>query len=216
QTGRTQTINNANAGDAGLYTVTVSLNGCDNTSSTTVVVNAPPNAAATNNGPVCTGGTINLSTPTVTGASYAWTGPGGYNQTGRTQTINNANAGDAGLYTVTVSLNGCDNTSSTTVVVNAPPNAAATNNGPVCTGGTINLSTPTVTGATYAWTGPGGYNQTGRTQTINNANAGDAGLYTVTVSLNGCDNASSTTVVVNAPPNAAATNNGPVCTGGTI
>ncbi|MEP7377906.1 MAG: hypothetical protein ABI675_31195, partial [Chitinophagaceae bacterium] len=125
------------------------------TNDITITINTPPTATATNNGPVCTGDNITLSTPNVTNATYNWTGPGGFNQGGRTQTINNANAGDAGLYTVTVTLNGCDNQSSTTVVVNAPPTATATNNGPVCTGGNITLSTPNVTNATYNWTGPG-------------------------------------------------------------
>jgi gliding motility-associated-like protein len=40
-------------------------------------------------------------------------------------------------------------------------NTVATNNGPVCTGGTFNLTASALSGATtYAWTGPGGFTST--------------------------------------------------------
>src|SRR5262249_40364423 len=38
-----------------------------------------------------------------------------------------------------------------------PSTPTASGGGPYCTGDTISLSTPTVTGGTYAWTGPGGF-----------------------------------------------------------
>ena len=71
-------------------------------------------------------------------------------------TINNANGGDAGTYTVTVTLNGCSDNDALDVTVNAPPTANAGADITVCTGGTINLAATSVAGATYAWTGPGG------------------------------------------------------------
>src|SRR4029077_14958414 len=119
------------------------------------VVATPATPTATNNGPLCPGATLNLSTPTVTGATYSWTGPGGFTSTSRTPTIANVDATNAGVYSVTITVNGCtSNPGTTTVVITSPPaTPTATNNGPLCEGATLNLSTPTVTGATYSWTG---------------------------------------------------------------
>jgi hypothetical protein len=51
-------------------------------------------------------------------------------------------------------------------------------------GGDINLSTPSAgTGATYSWTGPNGFSSTSRQPTNGNVGTGDAGNYTVTVTL---------------------------------
>jgi hypothetical protein len=148
------------------------------------------------------GGDINFSTPSAgTGATYSWTGPNGFSSTSRTTTNGNVGTGDAGDYTVTVTLNGCSSQSTTNVTVNAGPTANATSNSPVCVGGDINLSTPSArTGATYSWTGPNGFSSTSRQPTNGNVGTGDAGNYTVTVTLNGCSSQSTTSVVVNANP----------------
>src|SRR6185295_18932501 len=115
----------------------------------------------------------------VAGASYSWSGPGGFNSTSRQPTLNNVNAGDAGNYTGAVTVSGCSAQSTTTVVVNNPPTANASNDGPACTGGNVQLSTPSVSGASYSWTGPNGFNSNSRQPVINGVNGGDAGNYTV-------------------------------------
>ena len=48
----------------------------------------------------------------------------------------------------------------------------AFNGGPYCVGDTVSLSTPTVAGATYAWTGPNGFASALQNPTIPNATAG--------------------------------------------
>src|SRR5204863_3279884 len=112
-----------------------------------------------NGGPYCEGATIALSTPTVAGATYSWTGPNGFTSALQNPTRTNATTADAGSYSVTITVNSCTSAADTTdVVVNATPaTPAVSNTGPYCEGATIQLSTPSVAGATYSWTGPNGF-----------------------------------------------------------
>lgn len=194
---------NATTNDAGSYSVTITVDGCPSApGSTSVVVNATPaTPTATNGGPYCQGATIQLNTPTVSGATYAWTGPGGFTSALQNPTRTNAAVADGGTYSVTVTVNGCTSAAgSTNVVVNATPaTPTATNTGPYCQGATIQLNTPTVSGATYAWTGPNGFTSSLQNPTRANSTVADGGTYSVTVTVNGCTSAAgSTNVVVNA------------------
>ncbi len=216
------TRSNATTADAGTYFVTITVNGCTSAAgSTTVVVNAiPATPTASNGGPYCEGATIALATPTVSGATYSWTGPNGFTSALQNPTRANATTADAGTYSVTITVNGCTSAAGTTnVVVNATPaTPTASNGGPYCEGATIQLSTPTVSGATYSWTGPNGFTSALQNPTRSNATTADAGTYSVTITVNGCTSAAGTTnVVVNAAPaTPTASNGGPYCTGATI
>jgi hypothetical protein len=77
-------------------------------------------ASAGSNSPVASGSTISLTATGISGASYSWTGPSGFTATGPNQSIGNATTANGGTYSVTISLNGCSTTVSTTVVVNPP------------------------------------------------------------------------------------------------
>src|SRR5205823_73393 len=174
---------------------------------------------ASNGGPYCEGATISLSTPAVTGATYAWTGPNGFTSSDQNPTRANAATADAGTYSVTITVDGCPSAAGTTsVVVNATPaTPTASNGGPYCAGATISLSTAFVIGATYAWTGPNGFSSADQNPTRANATTADAGTYSVTITVNGCPSAAGTTnVVVNATPaTPTASNGGPYCEGAT-
>src|SRR6185503_10207014 len=134
----------------------------------------------------CENGTIALSTPTVAGATYAWTGPNSFTSALQNPT-RTASLANAGTYSVTVTVAGCTSAAGTTnVVVNAiPATPTASNGGPYCEGGTIALSTPTVAGATYAWTGPNGFTSALQNPT-RSATLANAGTYSVTVTVNNC------------------------------
>ncbi|HEV2721585.1 MAG TPA: IPT/TIG domain-containing protein [Thermoanaerobaculia bacterium] len=214
------TIAGATLSSAGTYSVTLS-NGCTSAAGTTTVVvnSAPATPTASNAGPVCGGGTIALFTPTVAGATYAWSGPNGFASALQNPTKANATAADAGTYSVTVTVNGCISAAGTTsVTVNTLATPAPSNGGPYCEGATVSLSTPAVAGATYAWTGPNGFTSTSRTPTITFAGPSASGAYSVTVTANSCTSAAGTTnVVVNSfPAKPTASNSGPYCPGGTI
>jgi len=169
---------------------------------------APATPPASNGGPYCEGATISLSTPTVSGATYSWSGPNGFTSALQNPTLSNAATADAGTYSVTVTVNGCTSAAGTTnVVVNATPaTPTASNGGPYVAGATIQLSTPMVTGATYSWTGPNGFTSSQQNPTRSNATTADAGTYSVTVTVNGCTSAAGTTdVVVNSPTASSST-----------
>jgi hypothetical protein len=212
----------ATTADAGAYSVTVTVSGCTSTAgTTTVIVNATPaTPTASNGGPYCAGGTLTLSTPTVAAATYAWTGPNSFTSALQNPTRSSATTTDGGSYSVTVTVSGCTSAAgTTTVVVNAAPaTPTASNGGPYCAGATIALSTPTVAGATYAWTGPNGFTSALQNPTRSNATAADAGSYAVTITVSGCTSAAgTTTVIVNATPaTPTASNGGPYCEGATI
>jgi hypothetical protein len=199
------TISNATTAMAGTYSVTATVNDCTSPVGTTaVVVNAvPATPTAASNSPVCLGSTITLTTPTVAGATYAWTGPNGFTSTAQNPTISNATAAMAGTYSVTVTTNGCTSPAGTTVVSTTatPARPGVCANSPVCEGDSINLSTPALAGATYAWTGPNGFISALQNPTLSNATAAMGGTYSIRVTVDGCASPTATVgVTISACP----------------
>ena len=198
-------VSNAVLINAGTYTVTVfDASGCSATANTTVVVNPSPGVTISSNSPICTGGTLNIS---LTGSfSYLWTGPNGFTSTQQNVVIPNATSANAGTYFYTVTgVNGCISVSNTGFTVNPSPTATANNNGPVCVGNTLTLTSSG--GSSYSWTGANGFASTLQNPGITNVTSAHAGTYTVTVSgSNGCmANATTLVIVANA-------NDGDACT----
>jgi gliding motility-associated-like protein len=196
-------ISNITALNAGMYTVTVSVSGCSSAAgSTTLVVNPAPIApAVSSNSPVCQGAPINLTAPTVAGATYQWSGPGSFSSAMQNPIIASAAVSNGGTYSLQIIVGGCTSTiaSTTNVIVNPTPTAAsASSNTPVCQNTSINLAATTVSGATYSWTGPNGFTSTDQNPIRPNAQTADAGSYSVTTIVNGCSSsANSTSVVIN-------------------
>jgi len=155
-----------------------------------------------------------LSTPTVSGASYSWTGPNSFTSSLQNPSISGVTSADAGDYSVTLSVSGCVSTAGTaTVVVNALPAApAASSNSPVCAGASINLSTPSVSGATYSWTGPNSFVSSLQNPTITNATSANAGTYSVTLTVGGCTSPAGTTSVSLSAPSIADFTGSPTAT----
>ncbi len=107
------------------YFVKVSVN-CSqiffsNISAITTVINPTP--SATNNGPICVGVTLTLQTPTVSGASYSWTGPNSFSSSTQDPTVtSNATIANSGTYSITTTVSGCTSPAGTTnVTINQPP-----------------------------------------------------------------------------------------------
>ncbi|HEY8402899.1 MAG TPA: LamG-like jellyroll fold domain-containing protein [Cytophagaceae bacterium] len=200
---------------SGTYTVTASISGCSNQSSTVVTVNpSPAIPTAGNNGPICEGEALNLTAATVSGVTYVWTGPNGFTGSVQNPSISSASSAASGTYTVTATIGTCSKQSSTNVTVNAVPVAIAGSNSPVCSGNPLNLTATTVSGASYFWSGPNGFSSDIQNPSIVSPATSATGTYTLTVTVGNCSSQDDITVTVNPTPSIpTATNNGPVCEG---
>jgi gliding motility-associated-like protein len=205
-------IASSSTANGGVYTVTVTATGCTATATTSVTVNALPVPTATNTGPYCSGGTIQLNS--TGGGTYSWTGPGAFTSTLQNPTRGPATTTMSGVYTVTVTANSCTATATTSVTVNPTPTVTASNTGPYCAGATIALAA--TGGGTYSWSGPPAFTSTLANPSVVSSTTANSGVYTVTVTATGCTATATTSVTVNALPVATATNTGPYCSGGTI
>lgn len=214
-------------GTTSTYSLTVrnAASGCSSgiVYTTAVVVYPVPFATASNDGPICVDGTVNLNASASGGIgaySFEWTGS---DLTSTTGASTSASPAASTSYSVVVSntASGCTSLPATTAVnVNAKPTAAPTGSGPICEGGTLNLNA-NATGGTgayvYTWSGAGL-----ATTTVSNPTATPivSGTYSVTVSnaASGCSAGIvyTTPVAVYSKPIAAPGNDGAICTGGTV
>ena len=97
-----------------------------------------------NSGPYCVGETINLTANGQAGATYSWTGPGGFSSNQQNPTRPNCTMAMAGIYTCTIALGGQTNSATTEVVVYPMPTANF-NFTSVCVGNTTSFnSTSTI------------------------------------------------------------------------
>ncbi|HOS83701.1 MAG TPA: fibronectin type III domain-containing protein, partial [Bacteroidales bacterium] len=154
-------------------------------STTTTGVAAP---TITNTTPtLCAGGTISLSIPTTTGATYAWTGPSSYTATTAAISRTSATTAMSGTYSATITVNGCTSTASTTsVTMNAIP-AAPTVTSPVTYPQNATATPLTATGTGLKWytTSTGGTGNT-TAPTPNTTTVGTQIFY-VSQTVNGCE-----------------------------
>jgi hypothetical protein len=185
------TIYPAGVGYDGNYKLTASSDGCSASSTTTVAF--LPNPAvplAGNNGPVCQKSPINLTANSSTpGVTYQWTGPFAFSSSMQNPTIASATTAKAGNYSVIATApNGCSSQPGITTLVVKPPVTipTPTGNTPICTGSNLQLNASTVAGATYEWSGPGGYTSTLQNPVITGIMPSQSGIYEVKAFVNGC------------------------------
>jgi gliding motility-associated-like protein len=197
------TFNPAFAG-TGSHTLTYTFtdaNGCSNNCTTNITVNALPVVACGTYGPVC------ISTPSVglAGAPVggAWSGPG---VSGNTFIPANAGVGTFGVAYTYTDVNGCSNSCSTNITVNALPVMNCGSPGPYCVNSPASVLSGTPAGGTWSGTG---------------VNAGSfdpsiagVGQHNLTYSYtdgNGCSNSCTTPVTVDPLPVMNCGSYGPVC-----
>jgi hypothetical protein len=165
------------------YTVTgTDVNGCINTATVSVTVNALPTVAASSSGDICMGSSATL---TASGATtYSWSS-GGNASVEIVSPIANSS------YTVTgTDANGCMNTATVSVIVNALPIVNLGSDITQC-GGSVTLDAQNQ-GSVYVWSD----NSTAQTLSVSSS-----GSYSVVVTDgNGCSNSDAINVTIHTPP----------------
>jgi hypothetical protein len=201
---------------AGTYTLIATANGCTSAPSfVNVVVNPTPQiTTAQSNAPICAGDDLRLSADFISGATYVWSGPGGFSSPLFNPVLYNTRAQQAGIYSLVVSMGNCSTPVITLPVIinNRPAKPSASSNSPICQGQTLQLTASFVPGASYLWIGPGGYSSTSQNP---NLVAQYSGAYSVVSYIAGCTSeASNVNVTVSpAPVNLSITHNAPACGG---
>ena len=217
ETSATLSIANAQASDAGSYTVVVT-NGAGSATSNaaTLTVNPAPVAPSITTQPtsqtVTVGQSVSLSVSVAgdTPLSYQWKKDGSNisGETSSTLSIASAQASDAGSYTVVVTNGvGSATSSAATLTVNPAPVAPSITTQPtsqtVTVGQSVSLSVSATgdTSLSYQWKKDGSNisGETSATLSIASAQASDAGSYTVVVT-NGSGNATSNAAILTVIP----------------
>lgn len=204
---------------SGKYAFTVDRNGCKAHDTIAVIIHENPNITAGYNTPLCTGDTLKLNVSgSINGSTYAWTGPSGFASTLMAPLVNNTTAANSGDYIVHVKYFGCNRKDTVSVQVNPyPAKPTVTNNGPVCAGEILSLTSMSATGnVTYTWTGPENFSSDLQNPSILNTSTNMSGDYTVAATLNGCSQKATTPVVVKITPVVTVSHSQPVCEGGTL
>ncbi|MEO1624474.1 MAG: gliding motility-associated C-terminal domain-containing protein, partial [Bacteroidota bacterium] len=233
------TLVNANPQMAGAYSLQLtSADGCESNIETIQLFIEPEPTTpvlSVNQDFLCEGEQLQLNAPSYTAANqviYEWFFDDGSGRISLGTTdvpsffIDNVNASNDGIYTVSVTVDGCTSSLSNAEDVaifgrQAPPltsnNTSASD--PACEGGSVTLSVPLILGATYEWFGPNGFTSTQPNPVINNVTAANAGSYYVVIDLNGCASVVSESTIVFVQDQLEVptiVNSGPVCEGGEI
>ena len=141
-------------------------------------------------GPYCVGETIHLTANGQAGASYSWTGPGGFTSNQQNPTRPNCTLNMAGQYTCTISVGTQTNSATTEAVVIYPQPNANFNYTSVCRGTPTQFTSTSTTNPSgqqiqsYQWSFGDGQSGSGQNVTHTYANAGN---YTVTLTTS-CGN----------------------------
>ncbi|MDX1407099.1 MAG: PKD domain-containing protein, partial [Saprospiraceae bacterium] len=212
------------------YTVTVTdANGCTDEASVAVTIITPPSVSASAASELCSDSPIIFNATGSAGAGaitgYVWSGPFGFSSTTEDPVLNPGDAAypTAGTHVYQVIINdanGCADTATVAVTIQAIPTVVASaasdicGNAPILLDATGTAGTGTITG--YSWSGPFSFTSTAEDPVIN---PGDAeyppvGSHTYTVTItdsNGCTDESSVNVTINTPPSVTANAASNVC-----
>ncbi|MFN8358081.1 MAG: SdrD B-like domain-containing protein [Spirosomataceae bacterium] len=184
-----------------------------------IIISKPnPSLTATNNSPVCEGGSINLSATisVVSASTYSWSGPN-FASGLSNPSLANATTSMQGVYSVVITAtNSCTASATTSVSVLTKPvvNVSASGGGVGCVGSSITLSASG--GTSYTWSGPNNFSATIANPTISPLALASAGSYSVTVKgSNNCTATATASLSVNPSPSLQASGS-IVCEGQTL
>lgn len=173
-----------------------------------------------NSSPACVGDNIYLSTDSLIGVTYNWTGPGGFSSTLLSPIIFSVHASDSGLYQLIVTLDQCASPTGTTIaVVNPIPLVPEiSGNTLYCEEDSLHLEiTSPVPGSSYYWLSPTGNIISDSSQVhFSSLTLTDAGMYYLSVNKNGCYHDTTFNITIKPKPLAVANSNSPVCMNDTL
>lgn len=159
-----------------------------------------------NDGPYCVGETIHLNAHGQSGATYSWTGPGGFSSNQQNPTRPNCTMNMAGTYTCTITVGSQTNSATTDVVIYPQPSANFTFT-TVCQGSPTQFTSTSTTNpsgqqiTSYQWDFDDGQTSTQQNPSHTYANPG---TYSVTLTVacgNGqCTSSKTQNVTVYAEP----------------
>jgi hypothetical protein len=132
------------------------------------------------------GDSIQLVGGTLSGATYTWSGPSGFNSNQSTVSLTGLTLNQTGVYSFIISFQGCQSLPALVNLSVVPYPAAPINvssNSPLCLPAALQLSCAFSGGGNAVWTGPGGFNSTAQNPTVSNPTSG---TYSVYISNLGC------------------------------
>jgi Lamin Tail Domain/CHU_C Type IX secretion signal domain len=169
--------------------------------------NTPTLSVSASNTAICAGESTILTANG--GSNYVW------NNTPELNTLNGsvviATPTSTATYTVQSNSNGCNEIQNITITVTTPPVLNAFYNAPLCEGEDLQLSSATIIGANYSWSGPSAFVSNLSSPLLANISATEAGDYTVTVQLGPCTVSEIINVGVNVPIPTVIDPIGPLC-----
>ena len=184
---------NTNASPSGLYSAYVVVNGCASLSDSVAILfqNGPNFQFAFADSTECGGQDITLSVGNIPDVTILWS---------TNQITPSINVNISGDYSVAITNQiGCTTRDTVSLTFSTlPDNPVIIGDETLCAGDILTLNTNNQNGVTYNWTGPNGFTSTSASIIIN---APEAGNYSVSATLNGCDADSNASVVVAVNPN---------------
>lgn len=185
--------------------------GCVDTDTVVVTVRNLPVVNASNDTAICGSGSVQLTVTPATGGTYSWTPATGLNNTSIPNPVAAVTVTTEYFVTFT-DANGCKNTDSVTITVNAIPTVSTRADTTICNGASVILNT-TGTGNTYAWSPATGLNNANIKSP--NASPGVTTKYIVTTtSTAGCTNKDSVVISILPLPGITASGDTTICGNG--
>ncbi len=198
-------ILNANASMAGTYSViATTAQGCTVIATNTVGIIPTSPVTVTPTYSVCQGGDIFLLASSTGASSYNWAGPLTYTSAIQNPTLTAVLPASTGIYTVTANfilgVTTCTTKNTVTVSITPATTVALVPIPSICNNGDINLVGPNG-GNAYSWIGPLGFLSAVQNPTITNVGVVNNGVYSLSVTTNGCVNTGSINITVFPPLN---------------
>ncbi len=219
-TGTRVTVNIKKLAGPTVYTITgtpdITRGSCNPPAPVTFTMYVQPCFSASNNLP-CQGDTLKLiGTGDTSGATFIWSGPGGFTSTGQSTYRAPITFTDTGIYMLVKTVGTFHDTVYTHAGKVKPlPVVTAGSNSPICSGAPNTLlltATPDSLGETFSWTGPNGFTSGLQNPSIANPPVKDGGTYKVVTTWNGCTDSGFVLVEIDSTPALPTiSSNTPVC-----